>query len=588
MLGLPDSRWAGGLDRSGTDDRVAYGGFRRAVTKRPLLLPALLAVQDAVGWVSHGAINYIADRLTLGPAEAYGVATFYNLIATEPTPARVAHVCDDIACVASGVDGMLTELTSTLGPADSDIDGAMWKRSPCLGQCDKGSAAFVQVVGGSPRVVAPAAAEQIVEILAAAEPADSVTASLVVGDDQSRLSRTVVGSVHTLDAYIEAGGYHALDIALAEGPQWVLGQVTASGIKGRGGAAFPAGIKWEAVAAHDGVKYVVCNADESEPGTFKDRVLLERNPYAIIEALTIAGFATGAEHGYLYIRGEYPIAQRAVSRAMGEARAAGLLGASIRQSGVSFDIELRRGAGAYICGEETALFNSIEGYRGQPRQKPPFPTDAGLFGRPTLVNNVETLANIPGIVNDGGAAFATVGTTDSTGTKLFCCSGNVARPGVYEVPFGKTVGDLIDLAGGPTGDLAAVLVGGAAGSFITKDDLDIPLTFEGVREHGIGLGSGAIIVFTTDIDMASIVVRIAEFFADESCGLCIPCRTGTVRQTESLLRLGEAGGDPRREGELLRRLDAVLRDGSVCGLGQTASAAVQSAIRLGLIGPDHA
>ena len=299
------------------------------------------------------------------------------------------------------------------------------------------------------------------------------------------------------------------------------------------------------------------------------------------------GIAVGATKGYFYIRDEYPVALRAINEAIGAMRHADLLGESIAGSRYSFDIETRRGAGAYICGEETALFNSIEGYRPEPRQKPPFPTDAGLFGRPTLVNNVETLANIPSIVLGGGDAFAAVGTEDSTGPKLFCVSGNVSLPGVIEVPFGATVREVIDLAGGPTGDIAAVLIGGAAGAFILPEDLDLPLTFEATRERGIGLGSGVVLVFDSTVNLASIVERIAEFFADESCGLCIPCRAGTVRQRESLGRLGSGQADRTHELEILDQLDHVLRDGSVCGLGQAASVAVQSAIALGLIGGER-
>lgn len=534
--------------------------------------------------MSHGAINYISERLTLGPAEAYGVATFYDLIATDEQPARVAHVCDDIACKAAGVDVMLDDLERELGPPRTDLDGVMWRPSPCLGQCDKGSAAFVQVAGGDHRVAAPASAKQIIEILRSPKPRDHVVAPTPrqVGAPTSLLAR--VGSQPTLDEYRADGGYEALTTALSKGSAWVVEQVVASGIKGRGGAAFPAGIKWKSVAAHDGTKYVVCNADESEPGTFKDRVLLENDPYLIIEALTIAGLAVGAERGYLYIRDEYPIALRAITEALSSVRAEGLLGEDILSSGRTFEIETRRGAGAYICGEETALFNSVEGYRPEPRQKPPFPTDAGLFGRPTLVNNVETLANIPGIIRKGGAAFATIGTDDSTGSKLFCVSGNVSEPGVFEVPFGATVRDLISLAGGPTSDIAAVLIGGAAGAFILPQDLDLALTFEATRERGIGLGSGVVIVFDSSVDFVEIVNRIAEFFGDESCGLCIPCRVGTVRQAESLVRLSSSNGDRTVELEILDELDRVLRDGSVCGLGQAASVAVQSALALGLIG----
>jgi NADH-quinone oxidoreductase subunit F len=254
-------------------------------------------------------------------------------------------------------------------------------------------------------------------------------------------------------------------------------------------------------------------------------------------------------------------------------------------AGFDFDLEVRRGAGAYICGEETALFNSIEGYRGEPRQKPPFPTDGGLFGRPTLVNNVETLANVIDIVLEGGQAFTTRGTAESTGTKLFCLSGHVAVPGVYEVEFGATVRDLLELAGGVVGELRAVLVGGAAGSFVGPDQWEAPLTFEGSRAGGFSLGSGVVVAMNSSSDLGDVTRRIAAFFRDESCGQCVPCRVGTVRQEEALHRLTVApSNDAAAEVRLLDEIDRVMRDASICGLGHTAGSAVQSAIRLGLIG----
>lgn len=592
MLGAPTSLHDGAQERSPADDHVAYGGFHRARSMRNLLLPVLHAVQGSIGWVSHGAINYIAQRLDMGPAEAYGVATFYDMIATEYRPAVVAHVCDDIVCLASGAGAVLGELEAAFGPPGVVGDGSMWLRSPCLGQCEKGSAMFVQVAGGDDVSVAPVTAEQAIEILGVAQPVASgdrhPAPQVAAGDGHlSLLSRVGASNGPSIDSYLRDGGYRALRRALEIGGDAVLAEVVASGIRGRGGAAFPAGVKWEAVARNQGSKYVVCNADESEPGTFKDRVLLEHDPFAIIEAMAISGFAVGADHGYIYLRGEYPAANRALASAIAEARRMGFLGPRVNGTMFSFDVEIRRGAGAYICGEETALFNSIEGYRGEPRQKPPFPTDEGLFGRPTLINNVETLVNIPSIVLDGGEAFASIGTAESNGPKLFCLSGNVATPGVYEVPFGATVGDLIDLAGGPTTDIGAVLIGGAAGSFVPPDELDMALTFEGTRERGIGLGSGVVVVFDSTIDMTAIVQRIAEFFGDESCGLCIPCRVGTVRQQESLSRLASSNGSRNHELEILAQLDGALRDGSLCGLGQAASGAVQSAITLGLIGAER-
>jgi NADH-quinone oxidoreductase subunit F len=296
----------------------------------------------------------------------------------------------------------------------------------------------------------------------------------------------------------------------------------------------------------------------------------------------IAGFATGSERGYLYVRGEYPLAARRMAGAIEAARAAGWLGEDVRGAGFSFDVELRRGAGAYICGEETALFNSIEGKRGEPRNKPPFPVQAGLFGKPTVVNNVETLVNIPPILLMGGEAYAGIGTSTSTGPKLFCVSGHVARPGLYEFDFGITLSELIDRAGGVPGGkrLQAVLLGGAAGVFVGPDKLDMPLTFEGTRAASATLGSGVVMVFDESVDLGDILSRIAAFFRDESCGQCVPCRVGTVRQEELLQRLHHRRpiGDRAEELALLQEIGQVMRDASICGLGQTASCAIESAL----------
>ena len=338
------------------------------------------------------------------------------------------------------------------------------------------------------------------------------------------LRRVGVVDPTSLDAYRAHGGYAALRRALDLGPEGVLREVNDSKLLGRGGAAFPTGRKWEAVAqAPVQPHYLICNADESEPGTFKDRILMEADPFAVIEAMTIAALATGCTQGYLYIRGEYPEAQHRLTTAIAQARARGFLGPQVMGQAFQFDIELRRGAGAYICGEETALMNSIEGYRGEPRNKPPFPVQVGLFGKPTVVNNVETLVNVLDIVIHGGLAFAARGTPDATGSKLFCLSGCVTRPGLYEVPFGVTLRELLTLAGGVRGgrSLQAVLLGGAAGTFVFPEQLDTPLTFAGVRAIGASLGSGVVMVLDETIDVQAILLRIAAFFRDESCGQCV-------------------------------------------------------------------
>lgn len=382
-----------------------------------------------------------------------------------------------------------------------------------------------------------------------------------------------------LAAYRAAGGYSALSRALSLGAAAIIAELEQSGLCGRGGAAFPAAIKWDGVrrAAAD-QKYVVLNGDESEPGTFKDRTLMEADPFTLIEAMTIAAYAVGAGRGYAYVRGEYALAAERLGAAIAAARRAGLLGEDILGAGLAFDIELRQGAGAYVSGEETALFASIEGGRGEPRTKPPFPTTHGLFGRPTLIHNVETLANVPPIVLHGGAWYAGLGRNGAAGVKLFCLSGHVARPGVYEAPLGIPLAELLDQAGGVTGRLQAVLLGGAAGAFVPPPLLATPLSPPALQAAGLTLGSGAVMVLNDTVDLWQVALQLARFFAHESCGKCVPCRLGTARQAE-LVAAVAAGGGRGDEPVRLQELGAVMADASICGLGQTASWPVLSLLR---------
>jgi NADH-quinone oxidoreductase subunit F len=610
VVGLPESGWHGGRRDATLDGHVATGGHE-ARSRRDLLLPALHALQDRVGQITQPGLNYVCRRLSVPPAEAYGVATFYALFSTKPRPAAVAHVCDDIACRLAGAEEVCADLTRTLGPAgEATRDGSIaWLRSPCLGACERAPAAMLTVAGEVPvrETIAPVDAAGVIGRLeraaAGATPDGGALAGSSSIDAFREVARTSVPQVGepqlqllrraglvdptSLDDYLTHRGYVALEQALAMGPQAVIEEVNDAKLVGRGGAAFPTGRKWAAVASQPAQPhYVVCNADESEPGTFSNRVLMELDPFAVVESMTIEGFATGASKGYLYIRGEYPLAEARIHHAIEAARAAGYLGPSVMGSGFAFDIELRRGAGAYICGEETALFESIEGKRGEPRNKPPFPVEVGLFGKPTAVNNVETLVNVLGILEDGqggGKRYAEIGTDGSTGPKLFCVSGSVARPGVYEVTFGTTLGQLLELAGGvPAGrKIRAILLGGAAGTFVGPDALDTPLTFEGTRAIGASLGSGVVMVFDETADMVGTLRRIAAFFRDESCGQCVPCRVGTVRQEELLARLADRVEVRAREDELtlLREIGQAMRDASICGLGQTASLAIESAFR---------
>ena len=583
-LGEPPSSWEGGDRQAFQDGRVAFTGHESR-SRRHLLLPTLHSVQERIGWISKGAVNYIAQRLDVPPAEVHGVASFYGMFALEPRPPVVVHLCDDIACMGALAD-------QTISHPDVVV-----QRSPCLGLCERAPAALITKAGENPRarVVAPATPEALRSTIQDAihdtlpAEADIFRTDVSVpqaGQPQLRLLRRF-GRMDpaNIDHYRHLGGYESLRAALELGAEGVLRELLESRLQGRGGAAFPTGQKSEALHAQiplGKTHYLVCNADESEPGTFKDRIIMEGDPFAVIEGMSILALVTGARKGFIYLRGEYPLAAETLQRAIRSARAHGMLGTRIFDRDFEFDVELRRGAGAYICGEETALFNSIEGYRGEPRNKPPFPTQAGLFRMPTVVNNVETLVNVPEIVRIGGGEYAKIGTAQSTGYRLFCLSGHVIRPGVYEVPFGATLRHLIDLAGGVGGNgrLQAVLLGGAAGAFVAPEELDTPLTFEATRAIGATLGSGVIMLFDGSVDLRRILLRIVSFMRDESCGQCVPCRIGTIRQEETLRRLiaGHPLGAVSTEVQLLREMGQAMRDASICGLGQTASSALESAL----------
>jgi NADH-quinone oxidoreductase subunit F len=583
VLGAARSGWSGGTRVIESEGRVARGGHE-AREQRHLLLPVLHALQSSAGWISPGGLRYACERLTVPPAEAYGVATFYAMFSVEPRPTKVLHLCDDIACKVAGAEDLIDEVVREAGSEQV-------LRSPCLGMCERAPAALLQTGDSNDVAFGPVSIERLDPFLhggprttMSGPEAGEVAPQTEGSRDGLRLLRRVgVVDPTSLDDYRAHGGYEALRRAVEIGSEGVIRELKDSKLLGRGGAAFPAGVKWEAVEKQPvRPHYFICNADESEPGTFKDRVLMEHDPFAVLESLTIAGYATGSEKGFIYIRGEYPGATSRLEQAIERAYAHGFLGADVMGEGFAFDVELRRGAGAYICGEETSLFNSIEGKRGEPRNKPPFPVERGVFGKPTGINNVETLVNVLEVLTLGGEAYARIGTPDSTGPRLFCLSGRVERPGVYEVEHGVTLRELLEMAGGVRGGkaLKAILLGGAAGSFVTPDDLDLRLTFEDSKAAGVTLGSGVVMVFDEDVDLADIVLRIAAFFRDESCGQCVPCRVGTVRQEEALARVigGRTNGSLTDELALIGEIGQVMRDASICGLGQLAANAVDSAI----------
>ena len=386
-----------------------------------------------------------------------------------------------------------------------------------------------------------------------------------------------------IDEYIGTGGYEALGIVLTEKtPQDVIQILLDSGLRGRGGAGFPTGLKWKFAAANDAdQKYVCCNADEGDPGAFMDRSILEGDPHAVLEAMAIAGYAIGASQGYIYVRAEYPIAVKRLEIAINQAREYGLLGKNIFDSGFDFDIELRLGAGAFVCGEETALMTSIEGNRGEPRPRPPFPALKGLFQKPTILNNVETYANIPQIIVNGPEWFASMGTENSKGTKVFALGGKIHNTGLVEVPMGTTLREIVEEIGGgvPNGKkFKAAQTGGPSGGCIPAEHLDVPIDYDNLKAIGSMMGSGGLIVMDEDTCMVDIAKFFLEFTVDESCGKCTPCRIGTRRMLEILEKItkGQATMDDL---DKLEELCSHLQSNSLCALGQTAPNPVISTLR---------
>ncbi len=534
---------------------------------RTMLLPALHHAQSLYGWLPREVQHAISRALRVPAAEVHGVIEFYTMFYNQPTPRRVIRMCEDPACTLAGAEAVWQTLQQT-APEEAALE-----RVPCLGMCELAPA------GLDDRTPAgELTPDGVAAFLSGAHPEPRAR---VYGSPRWVLARAGQVDPASLDDYREHSGYRGLRKALEMPPERVIELAEESGILGRGGAMFPLGRKWRFTRAAPGSpaeKHIVVNADESEPGTFKDRVLLEEDPFSVIEAATLAGYAVGAQNGWIFVRGEYPRAYARLQNAVQQAREAGLLGQNaLGKPGFDFDIELRLGAGAYICGEETALFEAIEGKRGFPRIKPPFPTTHGLFGQPTAINNVETLVAVLTALDMGVEKWKGVGTAESPGTKLFCLSGHVSRPGVYEVPFGMRIGELIEMAGGVPGGkgVQAVLMGGAAGVFVGPAGLDMPLTYEDSRAAGVPLGSGVVQVFDETVDLHGVLYQLARFFAHESCGKCFPCQLGTQRQMEILSKDGELGAADR---EALRDIGFAMTQTSLCGLGQTAASAVLSAL----------
>lgn len=550
------------------------------------LLPALHKAQEIYGYLPKEVTAEIGRRLGVPLADVNGVIEFYSMFYKEPVGKKIIRVCTDPACALAGAEGVLAAACQRAGveEGETSADGAYTvERSPCLGLCNTPVA--INITESERSFSQSQRNDDSIETLfsdSPIQPNNAIRHDYVGGDLCIVTPLLGRGRSASLVEYQAAGGTVGLKRALKLTAKEVIDEIKQSGLMGRGGAAFPTWIKWDGAAnAAGNPKYFVVNADESEPGTFKDRIMLEGDPGRLLEGLVVGAYAIGANKAYIYIRGEYPRAVESVKAALVEWQAAGLIGENVLGSGFTLDVEVRVGAGAYICGEETALFESIEGKRGFPRIKPPFPATHGLFGKPTVINNVETLAKVPYILSHGAAAFRQFGTEKSTGPKLVCLSGDVVRPGLYEIPFGVTLRHVIDdLAGGVMGGkLQAILLGGAAGTFANEQHLDVKISFEDLRTAGLTLGSGVIMIFNDQRDLRDVLQRLGHFFAHESCGKCYPCQLGTQRQSEILDRIASSqpiSGDWDR----LHDIGWTMTDASLCGLGQTAASAVLSAMKL--------
>ncbi|MFZ2348683.1 MAG: NADH-quinone oxidoreductase subunit NuoF [Candidatus Bipolaricaulis anaerobius] len=501
-------------------------------------------------------------------------------------------LCSGTACQSSGSDQVKRALLDELGSHDL-LSEVQIVETGCMGPCELGPVLLVYPEGTFyVRVKPDDAAEIVSEHFLKGRPVRRLLWTEGAPQPQeipffSRQMKLVLRNCGTIDPekieeYIATGGYEALGKVVTLDPAEVIAAVKQSGLRGRGGAGFPTGTKWELVRAAAGdTKYVICNADEGDPGAFMDRAILEGDPHSVLEGMAIAAYAVGASRGYVYVRAEYPLAIRRLEVALAQARKLGLLGAQIFESDFSFDIELRMGAGAFVCGEETALMASIEGRRGEPRPRPPYPATHGLWGKPTLINNVETFANVRHIVLGGPAAFAAVGTEKSKGTKVFALAGKVRNTGLVEVPMGITLRELVfDIGGGvPAGrEFKAVQIGGPSGGCLPASLLDIPVDYDSLSRHGAIMGSGGVIV----LDDATCMVNMARFFleftADESCGKCVPCRVGTQMMLAILNRI-VAGEGTEQDLVRLTEIGDMMKNASLCALGQTAPNPVLSTLR---------
>ncbi|NJN43414.1 MAG: NADH-quinone oxidoreductase subunit NuoF [Anaerolineae bacterium] len=526
--------------------------------------------QSDHGHLDPDAIRDIARALHIPAEKAHGLATFYTMVKTESQPANTLRICDGPACWLKGAREMLEK-------GNLDVDWHL-ERTSCLGLCDRAPAAWQNGTHAGPL--------NLGNLLALPSPHPDYR---IPRNGELRVMLSHIEDIDpwSLDSALESGEYLALESALTPNgahppitPEEIIEEVKKAGMRGRGGAGFPVGVKWGFVAQEVRTpKYIVCNADESEPLVFKDRVLMETKPHQILEGMALAAYAVGATEGFIYIRGEYEMQAKLLEHAIHQAEERHYLGANILGTNFSFNVHVHRGAGAYICGEETALLESLEGRRGEPRIRPPYPTESGYHGLPTIVNNVETFASVPHIVLNGADWYTRLSSSTTEGTKLFCLTGHINNPGVFEAPYGLTLRQLINQFGGgmrPDSKFHLALCGGAAGNIIPESLLDVPLDYESGKK-GVSLGAGAFLICDQTVSSIALLRELMWFFEHESCGKCTPCRIGT-RQTRLLLDRMLAGDRHPDDIDQLRALGELMGNSSFCGLGISTWLPISSAL----------
>jgi NADH:ubiquinone oxidoreductase subunit F (NADH-binding)/NADH:ubiquinone oxidoreductase subunit E len=531
----------------------------------PSLIPALQAIQERLGWLPREELVALSREVRRPLYEIEGLISFYPHFRTDPPAGVALHVCHDLSCWLQGADQRIAALRGRYGDA-ADVELG---EVSCIGRCD----------------VAPAVA--VNERPAAAEEADALITAARSGNPAEPAPRSYSGGMPwPNDPYGPGQERYQVLRALLAGdldPHRLIAAVTDSGLRGMGGAGFPTGRKWELVAAQPATpKYAICNADESEPGTFKDRQILAEQAHLVLEGLLLGMAAVGAEEGWVFIRHEYGPEEAVVRREIDYLRAAGLVGENVAGTGRRLSVEVFTSPGGYILGEESALIECMEGHRGEPRNKPPFPGVYGLWGQPTLMNSVETFAHVPIIAERGADWWKQQGTGGGTGLKFFAVSGHVERPGVYCVPMGTTARQLLELAGGVSGGrrLGAIQPGGASSNFLGPDGLDVPLDFGPLAQAGSMLGSGALVVLAEGTDLLAAATNVLRFFRNESCGKCVPCRVGSTKAHRILSDLLEDGGGAGQVDERVTQLEETMRRTSICGLGQVALGPVMSVVKL--------